>query len=110
MSPKASSAQKILLVIIALITCFIIIEAYYRIFDPFPYYDEHIINQTELGNLLKHHPVYGWTGVPSGKAPLVTVNNSVWIESNSQGYRDIEHDGVNAKPAIVFLGDSFTYG
>ena len=41
---------------------------------------------------------------------MTTGNNSVWLQNNSYGFRDIEHDSSGKKPAIVFLGDSFTWG
>jgi len=53
----------------------------------------------------------GWKGVPGGKAQFVTENSSVWLAHNRQGFRDSEHDySAEEKPAIVFLGDSFTWG
>jgi lysophospholipase L1-like esterase len=87
------------------------IEVGYRIVDPFPYYPEDEINLTQHGNLSQYDPLLGWKGVPDGASEFTTVNNSIWLAHNSEGFRDIEH-GANGmqKPGIVFLGDSFTWG
>ncbi len=46
-----------------------------------------------------------------GEAEFVTRNNRVWLAHNQLGFRDIEHDESSSeKPAIAFLGDSFTWG
>ncbi len=103
--------QNIALAFGSLLFCFFAIEIGYRIFDPFPFFGRELINHTEHGNLSTYDETLGWKGVPGGKAQLVTENNSVWLEHNRHGYRDIDHqDSDDRKPAIVFLGDSFTWG
>jgi len=86
-------------------------EAGYRVIDPFPYFPESEINRTEHGNLTEYHPLLGWRGVPGGRARFTTKNASVWLEHNAEGFRDVEPEERSPdKPAIVFLGDSFTWG
>jgi len=101
--------KNFLLLISTLGICFLLLESGYRIFDPFPYYSPEEINSTNHGNLSQYDPILGWKGVPNGKVQFITPNNKAWLEHNSQGFRDIEH-GPSNKKAIVFLGDSFTWG
>lgn len=104
-------AQNIALLSVSLIFSFFIIEIGFRALDPTPFFSDSEINHTEHGNLSMYDDTLGWKGVPNGKAEFVTRNNSVWLAHNSQGFRDIEHDPLSdEKPAIVFLGDSFTWG
>ena len=103
--------QNIKLLLASLIFCFFVIEIGYRLLDPFPYFSPSEINHTEHGNLSMYDATLGWRGVPSGETQFVTKNNSVWLAHNRQGFRDIEHDDLSEeKPAIVFLGDSFSWG
>jgi hypothetical protein len=86
-------------------------EVGYRVIDPFPYFRESEVNRTEHGNLTEYHPLLGWRGVPGGRARFTTKNASVWLEHNAEGFRDVEPEERSPeKPAIVFLGDSFTWG
>jgi len=101
---------KFILIPIASILCFIGIELGYRLIDPFSYINPHDFNITEHGNLSEHDPLLGWRGVPGGKANFTTENISIILEHNEQGFRDIDHDQTSSRPAIVFLGDSFTWG
>lgn len=101
---------KIILFLCSLILTFLVIEIGYRIFSPFPYFSAYEINMRLHGNLSEYDPVLGWKGVPGGKARMTTDNNSFLVEHNTYGFRDIEHKGISSKPAILFLGDSFTYG
>jgi lysophospholipase L1-like esterase len=95
----------------SLVLCFIVIEIGYRIFDPFPYFSSSEINDTEHGNLAMYDPILGWKGVPWGKGELITKNNKVSLSHNKEGFRDLEHNSLKErKPAIAFLGDSFTWG
>lgn len=104
-------ALNFMLVLGSLLFCFIIIEAGFRILNPFPYFTRAEINQTNHGNLSAYDEILGWKGVPSGEAELVTKNNKAWLAHNRYGFRDIEHkDFASKKPVIVFLGDSFTWG
>jgi hypothetical protein len=88
----------------------VVAEVGVRIIDPLPYFSRAEINNTEHGNLSQYDPLLGWRGVPNGAAEMVTENQRVWLQNNSQGFRDIEHDPHSQKPAIVFLGDSFAWG
>lgn len=95
----------------SLLFCFFVIEMGYRVLEPFPFFSNEEINDTEHGNLSEYDETLGWKGVPGGKAEFVTMNNIVWLAHNRHGFRDIEHDVFSDnKPAIVFLGDSFTWG
>jgi len=103
--------QNITLLFGSLLFCFFVIEIGYRFLDPFPFFSSSEINDTEHGNLSRYDATLGWTGVTGGRAQFTTLNNSVWLAHNSEGFRDIEHDYLTEKnPAIVFLGDSFTWG
>lgn len=87
-----------------------LLELGYRSFDPFPYVPPWEVEH-RFTRLTEYDPLLGWRGVPGARGELVTENARVTIQHNSQGFRDIEH--VPAKPpkdAIVFLGDSFTWG
>ena len=104
-------ARNIALLFGSSLFCFFIIEMGYHLFDPFPFFSSDEINITEHGNLTTYDEALGWKGVPEGKAEFVTENNRVWLAHNRYGFRDIEHDdSSDKKPAIVFLGDSFTWG
>lgn len=104
-------AQKIALMFGSFFFCFFVVEIGYRIFDPFPYFGSSEINLTEHGNLSTYDPLLGWKGIPGGTADFITNNNRVWLSHNRHGFRDVEHNYVkDRKPAIVFLGDSFTWG
>ena len=95
----------------SLLVCFAILEVGYRTLDPFPFFRVDEINHTEHGNLTTYDETLGWKGVPGGMTEFVTKNNKVRLVHNRQGFRDIEHDEFSrTKPAIVFLGDSFTWG
>ncbi len=98
-------------VFFSLLFCFVVIETGYRVLDPFPYFSDSVTNNTEHGNLLAYDHILGWKGVPLGEADFITKNNKVRIAHNRYGYRDTEHKNFpEKKPAIVFLGDSFTWG
>jgi len=89
----------------------VLIEAGYRIFDPFPYYSQQQINHTEHGNLSEFDALLGWKGVPSAREFFVTNNAKIWLEHNALGHRDIDPAQRDPnRPALVFLGDSFTWG
>lgn len=103
-------AQNIALLLGTLLLCFLAIEIGYRIIDPFPFFSADQTNLTQHGNLSQYDELLGWKGVPNGEAEFTTVNNSIWLTHNSEGFRDIEHENAGNKPAIVFLGDSFTWG
>ncbi len=105
------TAAKISLIFGSLIVCFLFVEICYRTFDPYPYFGYEEINRTEHGNLSEFDQTLGWKGVPEGRAEFITKNNRIWLKNNSEGFRDIEHSDPNDnRSAIVFLGDSFTWG
>jgi lysophospholipase L1-like esterase len=105
------TAQNLGLLLGSLTLTLVVVEAGFRILDPTPYFTDSEINNTEHGNLSMYDASLGWKGVPNGKAEFVTRNNKIWLSHNSQGFRDIEHDYLSdGDPAIVFLGDSFTWG
>jgi lysophospholipase L1-like esterase len=103
-------AQNAALLLATLLFCFAVLEGWYRTVDPFPNPSSSEINHTEYGNLSEYDDVLGWKGVPLGQSRFVTGNNSVWLRHNESGFRDIEHPEPDGKPAMVFLGDSFTWG
>lgn len=103
-------AKEIALLFGTLVLLFFIGESYFRIFDPFPYIADWERNNTEYGNLLQYDPLLGWSGAPNGRAPFITSNSRTVIQSNRFGFRDIDHKDTENNPAIVFLGDSFTWG
>ncbi len=99
------------LVLGAVSLALVLAELGYRIFDPFPYFSPWEINKNQHGNLTEYHPRLGWSGVPGGSARFTTENASVSLQHNASGFRDIEvEERSPGKPAIVFLGDSFTWG
>ncbi len=105
------ATQRLALLLGSVLFTFLLIEAGYRLFDPFPFFSAEEINSSEHGNLTEHDRTLGWKGVPGGGVELVTENRRIRLDHNRQGFRDIEHDASShAKPAIVFLGDSFTWG
>lgn len=90
---------------------FVLVEIMVRSFDPYPYIPQWKINHTEHGNLMQYDSILGWDGVPSSEEWFITKNAKVWVEHNHYGFRDIEpHERSDNKPALVFLGDSFTWG
>lgn len=92
------------------VACGLLIEAAYRLFDPFPYFPPSEVNR-ERGHLTRYDPELGWRGTPGAKEALITENSKVWVEHNSLGFRDVEHQTAPPlKDAVVFLGDSFTWG
>lgn len=65
----------------------------------------------ERGHLTRYDRQLGWSGTPGVKEVFITENSRVLMEHNSLGFRDVEHPAVPPfKEAIVFLGDSFTWG
>lgn len=93
-----------------LFLCFLLAECCVRIFDPFPYIKPWEQNHTEYGNLVRHDPLLGWSGIPSDTGEFVSDNSRTFLRHNALGFRDIEHPVPNTAPAIVFLGDSYTWG
>ncbi len=103
-------AQRAALLAGSVLVTFLLIEGGYRLLDPFPYVDPSEINATERGNLTRYDRMLGWRGVPSASEELITENSRVLLSHNSLGFRDVEHPEDAGRPAIVFLGDSYTWG
>ena len=95
----------------ALVGCGLALEVGFRVLDPYPYISPSEVNRSEHGNLSQYDPVLGWKGVPAARELLVTPNARVMLEHNRQGFRDVEPEQRDPEaPAIVLLGDSFTWG
>jgi lysophospholipase L1-like esterase len=108
---RADRLKKLSLLLAGCGVGFLLIEVAYRLVDPFPYYPPWQINVTEHGNLSQYDAELGWKGVPNARELFVTHNARVWLEHNGLGFRDIPaEDRSPDKPALVFLGDSFTWG
>jgi GDSL-like Lipase/Acylhydrolase family len=94
----------------AVVSCFLVIEAGYRLLDPFPFLPPWEVNR-ERGHLTRYDPELGWSGNPGVRETFVTENSRTFVENNSLGFRDVEHPQASPfRDAIVFLGDSFTWG
>lgn len=99
------------LVLGAVLLALALAELGYRLVDPFPYFPPWEVNKTQHGNLTEYHPRLGWRGVPGGRARFTTRNASTWLQHNASGFRDVEaEERLPERPAVVFLGDSFTWG
>ncbi len=86
-------------------------EVAYRWLDPYPYIPEWERNKRPHGNLTQYDAELGWAGVPSKGISFATENARVWKQNNALGFRDVEPGQRRPDaPAIVFLGDSFTWG
>ena len=102
--------KEITLLLGTLLCCFLVAEGAIRVLDPFPYVNSWERNHTEYGNLVRYDPLLGWSGIPSETCVFISENSRTFLRHNRQGFRDIEHNVPNTDPAIVFLGDSFTWG
>jgi len=102
---------RLALALAALTGCGFLLELGIRVLDPYPYVPPAEVNRTQHGNLSEYDAFLGWKGVPAARELLVTPNARVLLEHNRQGFRDLElEDRAPRAPAIVFLGDSFTWG
>jgi hypothetical protein len=63
---------------------------------------------TERSLSYRHDAELGWAPIPNSNS-VVTEARSIHAQHNSLGLRDIEFGG-DARPAILFLGDSFVWG
>jgi len=97
--------KNIALLLGSLVFSFVVIESGYRVFDPFPFFSPDEINRTEHGNLSDYDWILGWKGVP-GETEFTTENKRIRLAHNAAGFRDIEHQDSEHKPALVFLGIS----
>jgi len=100
-------SMKIALMLIASTVFCLLIEVGYRIIDPYPYFPFWERNKP----LSQHDPLLGWKGVAGGRELFVTFNAKVLLRHSQLGFRDLEPKERSVdKEAIVFLGDSFTWG
>jgi lysophospholipase L1-like esterase len=88
----------------------VMLEGACRVFTPFPYFSPREIDSTPWSSLLTYDSLIGWRGVPNARGSFTTQNSRVTLEHNSDGFRDVEHSDSSQAPAIVLLGDSFTWG
>ncbi len=108
---SAKLLAKVALFCTSLALCFGIIEIGYRILDPFPFFPQSEFTSSEHGKLTQYDSTLGWRGAVADDTWFTTSNSRVLLQHNAHGHRDIEHDTTNTdRPAIVFLGDSFTWG
>jgi hypothetical protein len=63
---------------------------------------------TERSLSYRHDAELGWAPIPNSSS-VVTGARTIHAQHNSLGLRDIEFGG-DARPAILFLGDSFVWG
>ena len=106
---RRTLGPNLLLAAAASVFAFGLIEVGFRILDPFPFFAPwEVTRQTGLSH---YDPELGWRGNPGARKEVVTRNGRALIQLNSQGLRDIEHKATPPfKDAVVFLGDSFTWG
>ncbi len=105
------SIKNFTLLALTIIVCFIAIEIFYRTFDPFIFIAPWEVNEVEHGSFLQYDERLGWKGIPNKKGFFISKSNKVLIEHNKLGFRDLDHKiDEKSKEAIVFLGDSFTWG
>jgi lysophospholipase L1-like esterase len=103
--------KRLLLMLSSFAFFFMLLELGYRRVDPYPYFAPWEINRNEFGNLTEYDEHLGWRGTPNAERAFVTQNARVTLRHNAGGHRDVE-EAKRSKdlPAIVFLGDSFTWG
>src|SRR5450631_2709513 len=56
----------------------------------------------------RYDPELGWAPIPSSTS-IVTNARTIHVQHNSLGLRDSEFS-LDARPTIMFLGDSFVWG
>jgi hypothetical protein len=64
------------------------------------------VSERSLG--YRYDPELGWAPVP-GSTSVVTNVRAIHVQHNSLGLRDVEFV-LDARPTIMFLGDSFVWG
>ncbi len=107
--PRHPVALRLSVAALTLVLCFVVLEVAYRIIDPFPFFAPWEVGLDST--LTRYDPELGWVGTPGVREPLVTWNSRIWAENNSEGFRDVEHRKTPPyRDAVVFLGDSFTWG
>jgi GDSL-like lipase/acylhydrolase family protein len=63
---------------------------------------------TERSLSYRYDAELGWAPIPNSSS-VVTTARTIHVQHNSLGLRDVEFGG-DARPAILFLGDSFVWG
>lgn len=63
---------------------------------------------TERSLSYRYDAELGWAPIPNSSS-VVTEARTIHVQHNSLGLRDIEY-GDDARPGILFLGDSFVWG
>ena len=102
---------KLALLFSTLLVLFLVLEVGYRRGDPYPYYSPAETSGTRHWNVTVYDSLLGWRGVPNCSEWFTTGNGRTLIEHNRFGFRDVEHiDESPEAEAIVFLGDSYTWG
>lgn len=103
--------KNLLLLFFTILIVFGIVEAGYRVLDPFPHEFAWEVNDTEFGSAYQYDPLLGWAGIPNAAETDILPEGRYHIKNNSLGFRDIEHNqNTPSQKRIIFLGDSFTQG
>jgi lysophospholipase L1-like esterase len=104
------SRTNALVLLISTTLTFLVVEMAYRILAPFPYYPPQVTAKTEHFVVSQYCPLRGWRGIPHIDTDFYITERKTRVQHNSLGFRDIEHPTDSKKEALVFLGDSFTWG
>jgi len=104
MKKKRSKKRKLLDILIITSTTLVLGEFAIRIFVTLPpvYYDEKIA-------CYRYDEELGWFPRESSKSVYSGAVDSDVI-SNSDGFRDVEHNPSSNKPGLAYFGDSFVWG
>ncbi len=105
---RRSGFKRSTLIFVTIFIPLVIIEAGYQIVHIYKSY-KNSIRKSDI-DFDRYDPYFGWVGIPGNKGLIHGDINEFYFENNSSGFRDIEHDKSNNKPAIVFLGGSFPWG
>ncbi len=68
-----------------------------------------VLHQDERNLTYRYDPELGWFPIANSKNIFAGGNQTIHIEHNSRGFRDIEHE-FDSRPRIIFMGDSFVWG
>ena len=66
----------------------------------------------DMKDFVQYSDIYGWEIKPNLNKTLVIPDRTSFVETNSMGFRDYEHNISKSqnKYRIIILGDSFTWG
>jgi len=67
-----------------------------------------VLHHDERNLTYRYDPDLGWFPIANSKK-IYAGNQTIHIEHNGQGFRDIEHK-FDSRPRIIFIGDSFVWG